>query len=139
LATVNQLRERVNRWRGEGYPFTSGTTRRLLRHWTERDKREGLTQFFFCQIEAIETLIYLSETPEGVQFAQRVPGDGGAWQRLCCKMATGTGKTIVMAMTIAWQVLNKVNDPRNTKFSKNIFVVAPNLTVKSRLQVKWIE
>lgn len=135
LELVNQLRERVSRWRGEGYPFTSGTTRRLLRHWTERDKREGLTQFFFCQIEAIETLIYLTETPEGAQFAQKVPGDGGAWKRLCCKMATGTGKTIVMAMTIAWQVLNKINDPRSTKFSKNVFVVAPNLTVKSRLQV----
>jgi len=135
LVLVNQLRERVSRWRDEGYPFTSGTTRRLLRHWTERDKREGLTQFFFCQIEAIETLIYLTETPEGAQFAQRIPGDGGALQRFCCKMATGTGKTLVMAMTIAWQVLNKVSDPRNTKFSKNVFVVAPNLTVKSRLQV----
>ena len=135
LEKVNQLRARVQRWREEGYQQTTGTTRRLLRHWTEREMREGMTQFFFCQVEAIETLIYLTETAEGAQFAQTVPGDGGAWQRLCCKMATGTGKTIVMAMTIAWQVLNKVNDPRNPKFSKNVFVVAPNLTVKSRLQV----
>lgn len=135
LVVVNQLRERVHRWRGEGWPHTSGATKRLLRHWSEREQREGLTQFFFCQMEAIETLIYLAETPEGAQFARSIPGDGGDWKRLCCKMATGTGKTLVMAMTIAWQVLNKVNDPRNPKFSKHIFVVAPNLTVKSRLQV----
>lgn len=135
LVIVNQLRERVSRWRSAGWPHTSGTTRRLLRHWSEREQREGLTQFFFCQMEAIETLIYLAETPEGAQFARSIPGDGGDWKRLCCKMATGTGKTLVMAMTIAWQVINKVNDPRNAKFSKHIFVVAPNLTVKSRLQV----
>ena len=50
-------------------------------------------------------------------------------------MATGAGKTIVMAMLIAWQVLNKVTYPQDKRFSKNIFIVAPGLTVKSRLQV----
>ena len=135
IEIVNQLRERVETWRKEGYPFTTATTRKLLLHWTERDRRGDTTQFFFCQIEAIETLIYLTETPEGTQYRDKLPSDGGAWQRLCCKMATGTGKTLVMAMTIAWHVLNKVNDPKNVKFSKNVFIVAPNLTVKDRLQV----
>ncbi|MCF8246217.1 MAG: DEAD/DEAH box helicase family protein [Saprospiraceae bacterium] len=137
LDTVNHLRERVRQWREGGYQYTTGTTRKLLRHWTDREKREGMTQFFFCQIEAIETLIYLSETPEGAQFTQKIPGDGGTWQRICCKMATGTGKTLVMGMTIAWQVLNRMDYPNNPKFTKNIFIVAPNLTVKSRLQVLY--
>lgn len=135
LAFVNPLRERVEQWRKAGYPFTTATTKRLLSHWTQRDQRGDTTQFFFCQIEAIETLIYLTETPEGTQYRDKLPSDGGTWQRLCCKMATGTGKTLVMAMTIAWHVLNKVNDPKNVKFSKNVFIVAPNLTVKDRLQV----
>ncbi|MCK4734993.1 MAG: DEAD/DEAH box helicase family protein, partial [Methanophagales archaeon] len=56
-------------------------------------------------------------------------------QRLCSKMATGSGKTIIMAMLIAWQILNKVTYPKETKFSKSVLVVAPGLTVKSRLQV----
>lgn len=64
-----------------------------------------------------------------------IPSDGGDFQRLCAKMATGSGKTIVMAMLIAWQVLNKVTYPQDTRFSKHVFVVAPGLTVKSRLQV----
>ena len=135
LAYVNQLRERVETWRTEGYPFTTSLTKRLLHHWTNREGRGDTTQFFFCQIEAIETLIYLSETPEGTQYRDKLPSDGGAWQRLCCKMATGTGKTLVMAMTVAWQVLNKVNEPKNAKFSKHVFIVAPNLTVKDRLRV----
>ncbi len=64
-----------------------------------------------------------------------VPGDGGDFTRLCCKMATGSGKTILMAMLIAWQVLNKVTYPQDKRFSKNILVIAPGLTVKNRLEV----
>lgn len=61
--------------------------------------------------------------------------DGGDFRRLCAKMATGTGKTVVMAMVIAWHVLNKVAHRQDVRFSRNIFVVAPGLTVKSRLAV----
>ena len=50
-------------------------------------------------------------------------------------MATGTGKTIVMAMVIAWNILNKVTYPQDTRFAKNVLVVAPGLTVRSRLAV----
>ena len=64
-----------------------------------------------------------------------MPGDGGPFTRLCCKMATGSGKTILMAMLIAWQVLNKVTYPQDKRFSKNILLIAPGLTVKNRLQV----
>ena len=62
-------------------------------------------------------------------------GDGGDFARLCAKMATGSGKTIVMAMVIAWQMLNKVTYPQDARFAKNVLVVAPGLTVRSRLAV----
>src|SRR5208283_787259 len=134
IELVNQIRLRVNKWRAEGYPGVTGITRRLLEHWrgSERYERQ---RFFFCQLEAIETLIWLTEAPASERVGIVIPSDGGAFQRLCCKMATGSGKTVVMAMLIAWQVLNKVAYPQDDRFSKHIFVVAPGLTVKSRLQV----
>src|SRR5690242_4944853 len=64
-----------------------------------------------------------------------MPSDGGPFSRWCSKMATGSGKTIVMSQLIAWQILNKVANKQDTRFSKNILVVAPGLTVKSRLGV----
>ncbi len=134
LPLVNQIRERVRGWREAGYPGVSGVTKRLLEHWRDPEQREG-RRFFFCQLEAIETLIWLTEAPAADRVGLAVPGDGGDFTRLCTKMATGSGKTIVMAMLIAWQILNKTSQPQDTRFSKNIFIVAPGLTVKSRLQV----
>ena len=130
---MNAIRPRVKAWREAGYSGVTGITKRLLEHWNnpeERDKR-----FFFCQLEAIETLIWLAEAPASEKVGIVIPSDGGAFQRVCSKMATGSGKTIVMAMLIAWHVLNKVTYPQDARFSKNIFIVAPGLTVKSRLSV----
>jgi len=134
LPRVNQIRPRVDDWRARGYPGVTGLTRRLLDHWQDPDERAD-RRFFFCQIEAIETLIWLAEAPDAEKVGIEIPSDGGAFQRLCSKMATGSGKTIVMAMLVAWQVLNKVAYPQDKRFSKNVLVVAPGLTVKSRLQV----
>ena len=134
IPLVNQIRSRVNAWRNKEYPGVTGVTRRLLDHWTDRKENES-TRFFFCQIEAIETLIWLVEGPEINRVGVTIPPDGGPFRRLCSKMATGTGKTIVMAMVAAWQILNKVTNPKDTRFSKNILVVAPGLTVKNRLGV----
>ena len=64
-----------------------------------------------------------------------IPSDGGGFRRLCSKMATGSGKTVVMAMVIAWQILNKVANPQDSRFSRNVLVIAPGLTIKSRLAV----
>lgn len=130
----NKIRPRVKAWRKAGYPGASGTTKRLLRHWYDPDERIN-NRFFFCQLEAIETLIWLTEAPDAEKVGIDIPLDGGEFKRLCAKMATGSGKTVVMAMLIAWQVLNKVAYPQDTRFSKNVFIVAPGLTVKSRLQV----
>jgi len=134
IPLVNMIRPRVDAWRDKGYPGVTGITKRLLEHWRNQEERE-YRRFFFCQMEAIETLIWLLEAPEAEKVGIDVPSDGGNFNRLCSKMATGAGKTIVMAMLIAWQVLNKVTYPQDARFSKYVFVVAPGLTVKSRLQV----
>jgi len=134
IPIVNTIRPRVNAWREAGYAGVTGITRRLLEHWQNLEERE-FRRFFFCQLEAMETLIWLVEAPAAEKTGIEIPSDGGEFSRLCSKMATGSGKTIVMAMLIAWQVLNKVTYPQDTRYSKHIFVVAPGLTVKSRLQV----
>jgi len=134
IPLVNKIRPRIKQWRENGYPGVSGITRRLLKQWQDEEERD-YRRFFFCQLEAIETLIWLVEGPAADKVGIEIPSDGGLFTRICSKMATGTGKTIVMALLIAWQVLNKVNYPQDTRFSKNVFIVAPGLTVRSRLQV----
>ena len=134
IPLVNQIRTRIEAWREKGYPGVTGITRRLLEHWKNPEER-AYRRFFFCQLEAIETLIWLTEAPSSERIGINIPSDGGPFKRLCSKMATGSGKTIVMAMLISWQVLNKVTYPQDARFSKYIFVVAPGLTVKSRLRV----
>ncbi len=133
LPLVNQIRQRVDDWREAGYPGITGITKTLLEHW--RDKGQRDFPFFFCQLEAIETLIWLVETADSAKVGIDIPTDGGEFRRLCSKLATGTGKTVVMAMLIAWQVINRATYPRDGRFSQHIFIVAPNLTVKERLAV----
>ena len=134
LPLPNKIRDRVKKWREAGYPNTSGITRRLLEHWRDPEQRQN-HRLFFCQLEAIETIIWLAEGPSTDRVGLDIPSDGGPFPRVCSKMATGSGKTIVMAMLIAWQILNKAAYPQDKRFSKNIFLVAPGLTVKNRLQV----
>ena len=134
IPLVNRIRPRVKAWREAGYPGASSITRRLLEHWTDPQEYEA-RRFFFCQLEAVETLIWLTEAPAAERVGVDIPSDGGEFLRRCCKMATGAGKTIVMAMAIAWHILNKVTYPQDTRFSKNVLVVAPGLTVKNRLAV----
>lgn len=134
IKLVNEIRRRVKKWREEGYAGVTGITKRLLNHWRDPNERT-YRRFFFCQLEAIETLIWLAEAPDTEKTGIEIPGDGGDFVRWCSKMATGSGKTIVMAMLIAWQVLNKVTYPQDTRFSKHVLVIAPGLTVKNRLQV----
>jgi len=134
IPLVNSIRPRVKKWREAGYPGVTSITKRLLEYWQDPgnfDRR----RFFFCQLEAVETLIWLTEAPAAERVGIEIPGDGGPFLRQCCKMATGTGKTIVMAMVIAWQILNKVTHPQDSRFSKHVLVIAPGLTVKKRLAV----
>lgn len=131
---VNTIRPRINKWREAGYPGVTGITKRLLQHWQDPEERKD-RRFFFCQLEAIETLIWLTEAPEADKTGIEIPSDGGEFSRWCNKMATGSGKTIVMAQLIAWNVLNKIANGKDTRFSKNVLIVAPGLTVRNRLSV----
>jgi type III restriction enzyme len=134
IPLVNQIRPRVKAWREAGYSGVTSITKRLLDHWRDPEEFDA-RRFFFCQLEAVETLIWLLEAPAAERVGIEIPGDGGAFVRQCCKMATGSGKTIVMAMVIAWHILNKVASPQDARFSKNVLVIAPGLTVKKRLAV----
>ncbi|MBC7185684.1 MAG: DEAD/DEAH box helicase family protein [Calditrichaeota bacterium] len=136
IPLVNQIRPRVKAWRQAGHPGVTSITKRLLEHWTDPENFDR-RRFFFCQLEAIETLIWLTEATPAERTGIEIPGDGGQFIRQCCKMATGSGKTIVMAMVIAWQILNKVANPQDARFSKNVLVIAPGLTVKKRLEVLY--
>lgn len=133
IELVNKVRPRVAAWRKNEYPNTTGITKKLLQYWLDPDVRDY--RLFWCQMEAIETAIWLTEGVEAEKQGIDIPDSGGAWQRQCLKLATGTGKTVVMAMLIAWQALNKIANPKDPRFSKHILIVAPGLTVRDRLQV----
>ena len=148
LPYVNRLREDVKRWRDSGYRNATNVTRDLLRHWWREDKPLRL---FFCQLEAVETVIFLAEIRMGgkrTAFSPRftdedlaklvdAPPDASlpALTRLGCKMATGSGKTVVMAMLIAWAFCNRGQLPSDERFPYAALVVCPNLTIRERLQV----
>ncbi len=134
IPLVNLIRPRIKKWRENDYPGVTGITKRLLQHWQDPEERKD-RRFFFCQLEAIETLIWLTEAPEAEKTGVVIPGDGGDFSRWCSKMATGSGKTIVMSQLIAWNILNKVANGKDPRFSKNVLIVAPGLTVKNRLSV----
>lgn len=134
IPLVNAIRPRVKQWREAGYPGVTSITKRLLEHWQDPETFDR-RRFFFCQLEAVETLIWLTETSLAERTGIEISGDGGSFVRQCCKMATGSGKTVVMAMVIAWHVLNKVANPQDTRFSRNVLIIAPGLTVRKRLEV----
>jgi len=140
LEQVNLIRERVNQWRKSGYQGASRTTQELLKYWTREGRQFRL---FFAQIEAAETIIFLKEARADYLQGINIPleelsedrnSDGySTFQRYACKMATGTGKTTVMAMLAAWSILNKVADRSDSRYSDVVLVVCPNVTIKNRL------
>ncbi len=137
---INQIRARVKAWRGSNYPHITRVTRQLLEYWTNADRQRPL---FFCQIEALETVIYLtevirrgtadSELQDKLQAANNDANPG--LYRMAFKMATGSGKTVVMAMLIAWQALNKLTSPEDKRFSDAFLIVTPGITIRDRLRV----
>ena len=169
LPLVNALRSDVRRWRESGWQNASKTTKRLLRHWWREDRPRRL---FFCQLEAVETVLYLQEilaAGKRTRWKQRLtpaefetlregrnprPDDWVAKvaqhpkladlphdpelapiPRYACKMATGSGKTVVMAMLVAWAFCNRGTNPADPRYPRRVFVVCPNLTIRDRLAV----
>src|SRR3989344_4198949 len=136
---VNRIRELVTAWRKNDYPGVTKTTQNLLRYWTDETRDNKL---FFCQIEALETLIYITEVAEKVgehwiiNDLTRFNQDANAGlYRLAFKLATGTGKTVVMAMIVAYNTLNKIRYPQDTRFTDTFVAVTPGLTIRDRLNV----
>lgn len=136
---INEIRQRVKAWRGNGRPGITRTTASLLEFWTKEDRFRKL---FFCQLEALETVIYLFEAAEkhGDQWILNRLKDvneqsGSNLFRIAFKMATGSGKTVVMAMLIAWQALNKIANTQDARFSDTFILVAPGITIRDRLRV----
>ena len=148
LPLINALRTDVKRWREVNYRNATPVTRELLRHWARDDL---LRRLFFCQREAVETIIYLAEIRQGgkrigftPQFTDKnlaelvdTPNEPDISDliRYGCKMATGSGKTVVMAMLVAWAFCNRGKVPSDERFPAAALVVCPNLTIKKRLQV----
>jgi len=148
LPVVNRLRNDVKRWRHRNYEGATRATRQLLQYWAREDRPRRL---FFCQREAVETVIYLAElrlsgrrlgftpdcTDDDLKQLADDPGIDGApaLTRLGCKMATGSGKTVVMAMLIAWAFVNRGRNHADERFPDAALVCCPNLTIKERLQV----
>jgi type III restriction enzyme len=136
---INRIRVEVGLWRQGGYRGVTPITRRLLEYWTdpERDRR-----LFFCQVEAAETAVFLGEVASrhGVTWIDNElrgynASHNGDLFRMAIKIATGGGKTLVMAMLIAWQSLNKAAARQDRRFSDRFLVVTPGITVRDRLRV----
>ena len=144
---INELRHHVDQWRGLPNPNdwqVTPETARLLQHW--RHHRFNDIRPFFCQVEAIETAIWLTEVAPksgktGKGFVEHLANANNDANpditRLALKMATGAGKTTVMAMLIAWQTINSVRRPNSRKFTRGFLIVAPGLTIRDRLRVLY--
>ncbi len=141
---INELRRHVDQWRTIPNPNhwqVTPETVRLLHHWRHH-KFNGVRPFF-CQVEAIETAIWLTEVApnvkDGKKFIEHLANANNdanpELMRLALKLATGAGKTTVMAMLIAWQTINSVRRPTSKRFTRGFLIVAPGLTIKDRLRV----
>ena len=143
-AFINEVRQLVDIWSKLQNPAhwqVTPDTSRLLIHW--RHHEFGGVRPFFCQIEAVETAIWLTEVAPKTEAGKRAlihldlvnKEANPNLSRLALKLATGAGKTTVMAMLIAWQSINAVRHPGSKMFTRGFLVCAPGLTIKDRLRV----
>ncbi len=141
---INEIRSHVSQWRSWPNPsdwHVTPETARLLQHW--RHHKFAGVRPFFCQVEAVETAIWLAEVAPNTKTGKRLldylasanRDANPELMRLALKLATGAGKTTVMAMLIAWQTTNAVRRPNSKNFTRGFVVVTPGLTIKDRLRV----
>ncbi|MCZ8371252.1 DEAD/DEAH box helicase family protein [Phocaeicola sp. KGMB11183] len=149
---INGIRQVVKEWREQGYPKVTRTTRDLLEFWFSNPERELSKSLFFCQREAVETAIYLNEVaPRDPNLGRSILHEldmrrqtvsdlyEDVLPRTAFKMATGTGKTVVMAMLILYHYVNKKENPQDTRFADHFLIVAPGITIRDRLGVLYID
>ena len=153
---INEIRQHVVSWRALPNPADWGVTpatQRLLTHGRHHSFES--VRPFFCQIEAVETIIWLTEvvgqpSRSTITRGARISGRySRIWEhllganeqanpellRIAMKMATGSGKTTVMAMLIAWQAVNAVRSPSSSLFSRGFLIVTLGITIRDRLRV----
>lgn len=136
---VNKLRAKLTEWRAQDCPGITKTSRDLLSYWKDETRENKL---FFCQIEALESLMYVNEVAEKSgegwiinELKQANQDANPNLYRIALKMATGSGKTVVMGMIIAYHTLNKIRYPMDTRFTDAFVLVAPGITIRDRLNV----
>lgn len=150
---VAQLRKKVKEWRDSSYAGATDTSRSLLNWWFNTphllpqadgalQERGAEFQYYFAQREALETIIYLYDVV-GVQDKydlMRFDSSGAVstgmfdetWRRFVVKMATGTGKTKVLSLALAWSFYHKLYEPES-RLARNFLVIAPNIIVLDRI------
>jgi type III restriction enzyme len=149
---VNILRKEIEEWRSQGYPQTTRVTKDLLNHWFDNPDKSYTKNLFFAQREAIETAIFLNEiAPKFSNASQNIleqlvdannvheTDDAFNMPRRAFKMATGTGKTVVMGALILYHFLNRDTYPNDTRFVDFFLVVTPSITIKDRLQDLYVD
>jgi type III restriction enzyme len=148
---INKLREEIKKWRENEYPGVTRISRELLDFWFRNPERISTHRLFFAQQEAIETAIYLNETAPKENFGNYIlseldksystemPDPENRLQRIAFKMATGTGKTVVMACLILYHYLNRNEYRNDTRFADKFLIVTPGITIKDRLGVLFVD
>jgi len=149
---VNLVREEVKQWRQQVYPNVTRVTKDLLQHWFLRFEGEPRKNLFFAQREALEVGIWLNEVADRTNAGSHILSElKGTHQsvalttadlhlpRIAFKMATGTGKTVVMAGLIAYHYLNRQNYGNDTRFADYFLVITPSITIRDRLSVLYVD
>jgi len=148
---VNLCRKEVEQWRKANYPNTTRITKELLNFWFNNPERGATKKLFFAQREAIETAVWLNEVAEKSNAGQYIVSILKKGQssvstdsldilpRIAFKMATGTGKTVVMACLICYHYFNRQEYRNDTRFADYFLIVAPGITIKSRLSVLFVD
>ncbi len=147
---VPMLRKKVQQWREDNYDGASATSKSLLRWWfltphlmPQADGNMAEFQYYFAQREALETIIYLHDVAEirDKHDLMRFDSSGfvsagmfdETWRRLVVKMATGSGKTKVLSLVLAWSFFHKLYEPESD-LARNFLVIAPNIIVLDRIR-----
>lgn len=147
---VNLLRKEVGNWRNNNYPNVTRVSQTLLNFWFNNPEREVTQKLFFAQQEAIETAIWLNEVAEKTNPGNNIltqlkdswtiiPDADKMLPRFGFKMATGTGKTVVMAALILYHYFNRSEYRNDSRFADNFLIIAPGVTIKDRLSVLYVD
>lgn len=146
---INLIRREAGQWRNSDYPNTTRVSKELLRFWFSNPERPAEKKLFFAQREAVETAVWLNEIAGRSNPGQHVLNELKAGQtadkkqtalpRIAFKMATGTGKTVVMAALILYHFFNRQEYRNDTRFSDYFLVVAPGITIRDRLGVLFVD